>query len=567
MAHPATVSDANRSSAPETLEDAREALFRLERRTALLQGRVEQLESLGAALRAALSADPAHQDESALFLSLIEPARAMLRFDQALALKTDAFSRLRCDAATAPALVGVALQPGKAAAKALRGRALAVEAGFLLDFDAPGAPYLFGPDAPALAAPFTQGGAPGLAVFLRDADAPGFDRGDIDIAAQLALLAAQTLTLQSGARAASARGRLLCAMSHELRTPLNGMMGMAALLGRDGLTARQSEGVRVIRDQAAGLLGAIERILDYVQLESGDAGLDRASFGLLGAAREVAARHAPAARANGLTLTLSYDPFLPYRVFGDGARVEAAIDALLDNAIRHSRAGEVRMSVEGANSAGRVWAQITVSDDGPGVACEDREAIFEPFEQGRAIMGLRRGGVGMGLAYARMIARCCGGRLELERPRAGEGACFTFAAPFEIDATAEDPPGRAALSGVAVAVIQPEPGPRRALAARLAAWGARIADWPAPPALLALPQAALAGPCVVLAPPAMIDAMRDLWSEEARALGRPPPSLVAVDPLAHLWEDARAGSISPYAGRRAFVDAIRSAARAAAPAA
>ncbi|WP_333832953.1 sensor histidine kinase [Rubrimonas sp.] len=550
--------DAAAPAGPQTLEDAREALFRLERRAAMLQGRVERLESLDTALRAALSADLGAQSDNALFLNLIEPARAMLRFDHALALKADEFSRLRVEASTAPALLGVALHPGKVAGKALGGRALAVEAGRLLDFAAPGAPHLFGPDAPALAAPFTQGGAPGLALFLRDEDAPGFDRADIEIAAQLALLAAQTLTLQSAARAASARGRLLCAMSHELRTPLNGMIGMAALLDRDALTDRQREGVRVIRAEAAGLLGSIERILDYVQLESGDAALDRAPFGLLAVAREIAARHAPAAHAKGLTLTLSYDPFLPYRVLGDAARLRAAIDGLVENAIRFAPAGDVRLSVEGADSEGRIWAQIAVTDEGPGVAEEDREAIFEPFEQGRAAMGLRKGGVGMGLAMARLVARQCGGGLGLSQGPDGRGACFTFAAPFEIDAEADAPPGPQALAGLGVGVICPGPGARLALASRLKAWGARAAVWSAPPPLSAL-RDACGDRVVALAAPAHAARAQAQWRREAVAAQIAPPAVLILDPLAKLIEQGGGGALSPFEGRRAFVGALRAA--------
>jgi signal transduction histidine kinase len=95
---------------------------------------------------------------------------------------------------------------------------------------------------------------------------------------------------------------------------------------------------------------------------------------------------------------------------------------LLDNAVRHSPEGtEVRVELHNGRSA-----ELSVSDEGPGVALDDRETIFERFQRGRETAGI--GGFGLGLAIGRELAARMGGQLVLDESY-GPGAKFTLRLP------------------------------------------------------------------------------------------------------------------------------------------
>jgi signal transduction histidine kinase len=202
---------------------------------------------------------------------------------------------------------------------------------------------------------------------------------------------------------------LLASASHALRSPLARLRVAAELLASE--PAPDAGRTRELRDQLSREVGsldaAVEELLAVSRLELGAA--EHAPVDLLALAAEEGAR--AGAEVSGT----------PAEVRGDARSLRQLLRNLLENARRHA-GGAIELSVAPLDAAG--GARIAVSDRGPGIAEAERERIFEPFVQGRAA----EGGVGLGLAIVRQIARHHGGDAHA-RPREGGGSVFEVLLP------------------------------------------------------------------------------------------------------------------------------------------
>ncbi|HET9820507.1 MAG TPA: PAS domain-containing protein, partial [Burkholderiaceae bacterium] len=268
------------------------------------------------------------------------------------------------------------------------------------------------------------------------------------------------------ARAASvAKSRFLANMSHEIRTPINGVAGLIDLVLDAPVSDQQREWLRLARGSADTLLALVNDVLDLSKIEAGVMAVERAPFALqtlLGdAVRLLAAR----AREKGLQLDLLVDPALPEQVIGDSLRLRQVLLNLLGNAVKFTERGGVRMRARCVDG-GRVAFEI--DDDGPGIAPQQQQRVFEPFVQGDDSTTRRHGGTGLGLSISAQLVELMGGRLRLDS-RPGRGASFRF----ELDLAAEPVPLVPCLSGRRIAWVAGRgPMAEHALAV-LRAWGAQ----------------------------------------------------------------------------------------------
>lgn len=468
---------------PQTLEETREALFRLEEQMAGLRRRLVQHEVINAALRAILSDEGGDGSTTALFARVFTTLRDMLHFDEAMVLTGNGGCALSCEAATEAGHVGLLVAPGPSAARALRGRVVATTVDNVLSplpdaaGDSEGGPP---PRSPALCAPFSFMGLPGFLMFLRAPDRAPFDRADMDLARHVAVLAAQTLAMKAAERAAHSRSRFLAGMSHELRTPLNGIIGSAALLDRAPLDAREQALVESIRRSGQSLLRVIGGILDYSQLEAGLAPLSPAAFDLHGSCAACVAQHAESAKAKGLALAFDSDAAGLGPVLGDAARLADVLGHLLDNAIRFTPEGRVTVRLRQRTEGRRALIEIAVEDTGPGIAPPDRQTIFEPFRQGGTMLGPRPAGSGLGLAVCRLTLRELGSTLSLRAAPDG-GSVFSFALSLPLAEPVR--PAARPLAGLEVALITADDPTAERLDGALSALGAHIHRFGAVPPL------------------------------------------------------------------------------------
>jgi signal transduction histidine kinase len=222
------------------------------------------------------------------------------------------------------------------------------------------------------------------------------------------------------------KSEFLANMSHELRTPLNAIIGFSQVL-RDEMVGsvneKQAEYLDDIISSGGHLLSLINDVLDLSKVEAGQVELEVHPFSLREALERGVVMVRERATEDGVRVAFVADPEVDV-VDGDERRIKQVIFNLLSNAVKFTPAGgEVDVSATRANGEVRV----SVADTGPGVAPEDRDRIFEEFQQSETGVGQREG-TGLGLALSKRFVELHGGRIWVES-ELGRGSTFTFALP------------------------------------------------------------------------------------------------------------------------------------------
>jgi signal transduction histidine kinase len=229
--------------------------------------------------------------------------------------------------------------------------------------------------------------------------------------------------------ASTHKSEFLAGMSHELRTPLNAVVGFSQILREKmygPLNEKQEEYVDDILSSANHLLSLINDILDLSKVEAGQVELEVATFSLREALERGIVVVRERASKNGVVVELNLDPSVDL-VEGDERRIRQVVFNLLSNAVKFTPNGG-RIDVSAARVDGEV--RVAVTDTGLGIAPEDRERIFEEFQQAQTVNGERPEGTGLGLALSRTLVELHGGRLWVDSD-VGKGSTFTFTLPLE----------------------------------------------------------------------------------------------------------------------------------------
>lgn len=211
----------------------------------------------------------------------------------------------------------------------------------------------------------------------------------------------------------------LAGVAHDLRNPLSALKVSTSTLC-DEMTAEERELTRAIMTrQLDQLTRMVDDLLDAHRIEAGELELETTELDLRDVARHVVQLYAPTAPHHDVRLAV---PREPVWVRADGLRIEQAVGNLVSNAIKYSpRGGRIEVAIEQVGEQ----AVVRVSDRGIGIAAEDVERIFAPFQRRARETAA---GAGLGLSVVRRIVHAHGGAIDVES-RLGEGSRFSLRLP------------------------------------------------------------------------------------------------------------------------------------------
>jgi CheY-like chemotaxis protein len=245
----------------------------------------------------------------------------------------------------------------------------------------------------------------------------------------------------------------LAAFAHEVRTPLTGILAISDLLATSDLDERERRWVDTIKAGAEHLASLATLFVDAAKGGHAAAGVRQDFFDLRVLARNAGDSLAGRAAAKGLQFQVDISDKLPALVVGDPVRLRAALENLIDNAVKFTEAGGVALVVEtmrGPN--GQVAVSFAISDSGIGLTLNEIKRLFRPFSQANVSIASRFGGAGLGLSSVKALARAMGGDIAVA-PRRGGGTTFTLTVSLS-PAKASHAPNSNSDAGVASDAVQ-----------------------------------------------------------------------------------------------------------------
>jgi signal transduction histidine kinase/ActR/RegA family two-component response regulator len=230
------------------------------------------------------------------------------------------------------------------------------------------------------------------------------------------------------------KSEFLASMSHELRTPLNAVIGFSEVLIErmfGEINDRQEEYLRDIWSSGKHLLELLNEILDLSKVEAGGMDLVASTFSVRAVLEYAISLVRERAALHGIELAVTIGNGVDL-IVADELRFKQVVLNLLSNAVKFTPdAGHVAVTA----SMNDQYLVVAVSDDGPGIPVQDRERIFESFQQGGR-GAPKEEGTGLGLTLSRRIVELFGGRMWLQS-ELGSGSTFSFSIPVTTSTEAD----------------------------------------------------------------------------------------------------------------------------------
>ena len=230
-----------------------------------------------------------------------------------------------------------------------------------------------------------------------------------------------------------AKSTFLANMSHELRTPLNAILGFAQMFEKqENLDQSIKEGAGTIISSGTHLLQLINDILDLSKVEAGKLTLKPSSIVLESFIETISDTIKPRAERKGLLFALEKTPNLPIVIETDELRLKQVLLNLLDNAVKFTQTGFVRLSVSLSSKKDNALQKICfcIEDTGRGIDPEQLPTLFLPFEQGTSNKG-KEEGTGLGLSICRQLVKLMNGSIEVDSIP-GKGSRFNVRLPVSV---------------------------------------------------------------------------------------------------------------------------------------
>ena len=252
--------------------------------------------------------------------------------------------------------------------------------------------------------------------------------------------AALSVAKQAAEAALRTKTLFLANIGHELRTPMTLIMGMTELALKRAAVADVRPMLQEVQTAAKKLMVLLNDLIDLAALEAHQVPFQQEPLSVPDVAASSVRLIAPLAAQKGLSLELVPAPGLPAQWhLGDAERIQQVLLNLLDNAVKFSHSGAIRLEIHAQEAGERTTWSLRVIDQGIGIAAADQPRLFTIFEQmdGSATRSFE--GAGLGLALCKRLVEGMGGRVGVES-ELGKGSCFWVeltlpSAPSQGDAT------------------------------------------------------------------------------------------------------------------------------------
>jgi signal transduction histidine kinase/ActR/RegA family two-component response regulator/HPt (histidine-containing phosphotransfer) domain-containing protein len=224
--------------------------------------------------------------------------------------------------------------------------------------------------------------------------------------------------------AVEAKARFLANTSHEIRTPMNAIIGMAELLLSEKLTPVQLRHVQNIHISANTLLNIVNDILDISKLEAGKLSLIPEHFNINALLDNIDSMVHFLLKGKNIAYKTTIEGELPKCLYGDDVRLKQVLLNILNNAIKFTNEGFVKMAIKVTDTD----LNFDISDTGMGIKKEDIENLFQTFTQVDMHKNRKKEGTGLGLAITKSLVEMMGGNITVESIY-GQGTVFHVQIP------------------------------------------------------------------------------------------------------------------------------------------
>lgn len=231
--------------------------------------------------------------------------------------------------------------------------------------------------------------------------------------------------------ATNAKSEFLANMSHEIRTPINAIMGMNEIILRDSSEDNVKEYAKDVKNASEYLLSIVNDILDFSKIEAGKLEIVCDNYDLSNLILDVTNLISIKAEGKGLKLSVIVNENLPSMLYGDDKRVREILTNILNNAVKYTDEGFVKLSIDGNTNDDILTLKLSVEDSGQGIKEEDLGTIFSSFSQVNTKKNKKVEGTGLGLTITKSLVELMGGTISVES-KFMEGSTFTVVIPQKV---------------------------------------------------------------------------------------------------------------------------------------